>query len=300
MSTHVDGTGSGHPITDFLDLLEAGLDDVAAVPAWSLDAEDTAGVITRLDPDHADEHEAKLLARQEARARKRTEFRMWNDGEGLAHGRFTLPEAQAAMLRKALVTLASPKHVRATEGAGSYDHERPTPQKMGWAFGEYIERYPTDRLAKMGGMTATVVVTVEAEVFTQGAQKAGTTDAGVKVSPGQLLRWACEANLIPAVVGKEGQVLDLGRTHRFHTPAQRLAADGRYPGTKGRLSARRVRSSSPQLRVRQDVTPGVLRRVAEEVASLADGVERLVATHLSTLLDLVVEVVADLLGRRGK
>ena len=36
-------------------------------------------------------------------------------GDGLYKGSFTIPEAQAQMLRKAL---AAPKHVRATEGAG--------------------------------------------------------------------------------------------------------------------------------------------------------------------------------------
>ncbi len=180
-------------------------------------------LVAVIDPEAADAYEAKKLEEQEARARKKTEFRMWDDGNGLAHGRFTLPEAQAAMLRKALHGLASAKHVRATEGAGSYDYEKPTPQKMGWAFVEYIENYPTDKLPNLGGLAATVVVIAEADVFTKGARKAGTTDAGVKVSPGLLLRWACQAKIIPAVLDKDGHVLDLGRTHRLHTPAQRLA-----------------------------------------------------------------------------
>ncbi len=180
-------------------------------------------LVAVIDPEAADAYEAKKLDEQEARARKKTEFRMWDDGNGLAHGRFTLPEAQAAMLRKALHGLASAKHVRATEGAGSYDYEKPTPQKMGWAFVEYIENYPTDKLPNLGGLAATVVIIAEADVFTKGARKAGTTDAGVKVSPGQLLRWACQAKIIPAVLDKDGHVLDLGRSHRLHTPAQRLA-----------------------------------------------------------------------------
>ena len=176
-----------------------------------------------IDPDGADEHEAKLLAKQEARARKLTEFRLWTDPDGLSHGKFTLPAAQASILNKALKALAAPKHVRANEGAGAYDYEKPTPQRMGWAFMEYIERYPYDRLPKMGGMAATVVVTAEADVFTKKARKAGRTDTGVGVSPGQLLRWACEARVFPAVLDKGGHVLDLGRSHRFHTEAQRLA-----------------------------------------------------------------------------
>ncbi len=38
-----------------------------------------------------------------------------------------------------------------------------------------------------------------------------------------MLRLACEAKLLPAVLGTDGQVLDLGRGQRFHTKAQRLA-----------------------------------------------------------------------------
>ncbi len=103
-------------------------------------------ILETVDPDKADAHEAKLLEKQEARAAKKTQFRLYDDGEGLSHGRFTMPTAQAAMLRKALQALAAPKHVRATEGAGSYDYEKPTPEKLGKAFCEYVERYPADKL----------------------------------------------------------------------------------------------------------------------------------------------------------
>ncbi|MBS44277.1 MAG: HNH endonuclease, partial [Nocardioides sp.] len=36
-------------------------------------------------------------------------------------------------------------------------------------------------------------------------------------------RLACEAHLIPAVLGGESEVLDLGRARRLHTRAMRLA-----------------------------------------------------------------------------
>jgi hypothetical protein len=176
-----------------------------------------------LDPEGAEAREAKRLEEQEARARERAEFRMWHHGDGTKKGIFVLPDAQAEMLRAALNALASPKHVRSKDGAGSYDHRRPSAQQLGWAFIEYIERYPTDRLATHGGMAATVVVTVDADVFTHGTPKPGTTTNGVRVSPGQLIRWACEAGVMPAVLDTTGHVLDLGRRHRLHTPAQRLA-----------------------------------------------------------------------------
>ena len=94
---------------------------------------------------------------------------------------------------------------------------------MGHAFCEYIERYPVAELPKMSGLAATIIITTEADALTAGAQKAGVTDTGTKVSPGQLLRLACEAKIIAAVLDKDAHVLDLGRGRRLHSPAQRLA-----------------------------------------------------------------------------
>jgi hypothetical protein len=91
---------------------------------------------------------------------------MSEDGHGLVHGRFAIPAAQAAMLRKALLALAAPKHHAAT---GDHVPARPNPERMGAALCEYIERYPTDRLPHTGGVSATVVVTITLDQL----QKAG-------------------------------------------------------------------------------------------------------------------------------
>ena len=114
-------------------------------------------IAVRLDPDGADAREAAALEAAEERARAKTRFTMRTDDDGLAHGRFTIPALHAAMLRKALIALAAPKHVRATEGAGSYDWQTPTPARMGQAFCDYLETYPVDALPKVGGLAATVI-----------------------------------------------------------------------------------------------------------------------------------------------
>ncbi|WP_340540532.1 HNH endonuclease signature motif containing protein [Nocardioides sp. GXZ039] len=179
-------------------------------------------ILEVVDPARADEHEARLLEAEEARARKQTSFSMYDDDQGLTHGRFTLPAAQGSMLRKALTALAAPKHVRATDGAGSYDYAKPTPQKLGQAFAEYVERFPTEKLPKAGGLNATVIVTMQLDTLLGGLE-AAHLDTGIDISPGQARRLACEAGIIPAVLGSRSEVLDLGRTRRFHSPAQRHA-----------------------------------------------------------------------------
>ena len=173
-------------------------------------------------PEVAEEHERRLLEAEERRARERTRFTMSEDGHGLVHGRFAIPALQAAMLRKALLALAAPKH---QAGTGGYVPGRPSPQRMGAAFCEYIERYPDDRLPHAGGTSATVVVTIGLDQLRDalGAGGAGVLDDHGRISATETRRLACEAGIIPTVLGGAGQVLDVGRRRRFHTEPQRHA-----------------------------------------------------------------------------
>ena len=56
-----------------------------------------------------------------------------------------------------------------------------------------------------------------------GGLKAAQLDTGHRISPGLARRLACRAGIIPAVLGGQSQVLDLGRRTRFHTEPQRIA-----------------------------------------------------------------------------
>ncbi len=146
---------------------------------------------------------------------------MTEDGQGCVHGRFTLPALQAAMLKKALLALAAPKHQAAVDGNAPV-LGRPTAEKMGAAFAEYVERYPADRIPDAGGVPASVVITMDLEKLLQGLG-AGVLDDGGRISATEARRLACEAGIIPAVLGGKSQPLDVGRKKRFHTGAQRIA-----------------------------------------------------------------------------
>ena len=177
-------------------------------------------ILDVLDPVAADEAEAKKLAAEDAKAAATARFTMSEDGHGRVHGRFTIPAAQGAMLKKILLALAAPKHLAATQGAGV---ERvPGPQRMGRAFGEFIERYPTEKVPAAGGVNASVVITMDLATLL-GGLKAASLDTGERISADQARRLACEAGIIPAVLGGASQVLDLGRKRRFHTTSQRIA-----------------------------------------------------------------------------
>ena len=51
------------------------------------------------------------------------------------------------------------------------------------------------------------------------AARAGRTDDGLTVSAATIRRWACDADILPVVLGRHSEVLDVGRRHRLVTPA---------------------------------------------------------------------------------
>ncbi|WP_457203495.1 DUF222 domain-containing protein [Nocardioides sp. HB32] len=177
-------------------------------------------------PDLADAYEAKQLAREERDALLATTFTMVDDGHGKCHGKFTVPSFHGAALKKMLLAIAAPKHRTATDGPAAPAAAvvcRPGRERLGRAFCELLERYPAHQLPQTGGVSATVVVTMTLDSLLGKLEQAALLDTGERISASTARRLACEAGLIPAVLGGPSEVLDLGRTRRFHTKAQRTA-----------------------------------------------------------------------------
>jgi hypothetical protein len=93
---------------------------------------------------------------------------------------------------------------------------------LGEAFIELIERYPEDRTPQTAGVNATIVVTMTVEQLLA-EQATALLDDGDRMSAGQARRLACAAGIIPAVLGTTSVKMDLGRTTRLFTKAQRIA-----------------------------------------------------------------------------
>lgn len=190
-------------------------------------------VLEVLAPDIAEDHEAKKLADDERRAGATASLTMRPDGHGSMIGRFKIPVLHGQILAKRLNALAAPKHQRAlvagpdcatdrgpgsSAGAGRVAR----PLRWGQAFMEYLETRHASRMPKAGGVPATVVVTMDLASLL-GSDKAATLDTGHRISAAEARRLACEAGIIPAVLGTPSQPLDLGRKTRFHTETQRIA-----------------------------------------------------------------------------
>lgn len=75
-----------------------------------------------------------------------------------------------------------------------------------------------DRLPRDHGARPRVMVTIDADDLVRRVGAARYLD-GTPLSAAALRRLACDAEILPAVLGSEGQVLDVGRASRLVTPA---------------------------------------------------------------------------------
>ncbi|NYD57632.1 hypothetical protein BKA08_001870 [Nocardioides marinisabuli] len=192
-------------------------------------------------PEVGEAWEAELLDREEREAEKSSVFRMREDGHGRIRGSFTVPLLVGQMLERALLAFAAPKHQVATRAVSvaSDDQDepdeaavpvrRPTAQRLGAAFVELVERLDPAGLPRAGGVNATVVVTMTLESL-QGGLAAATLDTGGRVSAATARRLACEAGIVPVVLGGRSEPLDVGRSQRLFTVPQRLALGVRDGG----------------------------------------------------------------------
>lgn len=185
-----------------------------------------------IDRSLADEHEHAMLTRENRRATVDTFLALHDNGDGTWSGKFTIPELHGRLLDTVLGKLTSPRRLtRGPDGTTQVDESAPTglshPELAGAALCELIEHLPTTGHAPS---TASILVTVDLQGLLDGLGAAGI-GAGLAAGEGttpralaaQARRLACEAGIIPAVLGTASQPLDLGRESRLHNITQRRA-----------------------------------------------------------------------------
>ena len=87
-----------------------------------------------------------------------------------------------------------------------------------------LEDPPPGPLPKPGPVQAVLTVTTTVEGLRSGLARAGRLDTGLALSAAALRMLACDALVVPAVLGTASEVLDLGRAQRDFNRAQRRAA----------------------------------------------------------------------------
>jgi len=124
------------------------------------------------------------------------------------------PEA-AAVLSAALDPLSAPNPC--TENGGR--DPRPVDRRRAEALIEICRRATAAGGAAPTTSKAQVVVLIDYDTLADTVRGAGTTLTGQDLSPETVRKFACDASIIPIVLGSEGQPLDVGRTKRLVTPA---------------------------------------------------------------------------------
>lgn len=209
-------------------------------------------VLALVAPEVADEAEARRLEAEESEARRRTRVSLRRLGDGTTRLSGVLPDAIATRLAHYLEAFANPRReglpaAPATDRVHGGDPAAdptaddpvawlPYPRRLGEAFGQLVECLDPRRLPLHGGDATTVVVTVTLASLVSGLGAGdvlggGTVPsdahhdpcAGEHLSAGEVRRLACNAGIVPAVLGGASEVLDLGRARRLFTAAQRRA-----------------------------------------------------------------------------
>lgn len=176
-------------------------------------------------------HLKASVRRSESRAKTNTWLTMTDVDADTTAGRFQIPKRHGAWLRSILEALSAPRRYGrdkvgdevtddSAENLGHYD-------VLGLALCELIEHLPKDHLPRGG---TTMLVHLQLADLTAALDAAGcaTTDGLVDISAAEVRRMACEAGIVPVVLGSGSVPLDLGRTTRLHTDKQRQALSALY------------------------------------------------------------------------
>jgi hypothetical protein len=185
-----------------------------------------AHILGLVAPELAEEHERHRLEQAEKRAFERRFFTMSPDGIGGARLHGHLDQQAAATISAALDPLS--------RRAGTHDDRTPGQRRADALVDVCQLALDTETLPEHGGDRPGVVVTLNYDILRR-VVRAGTLDTGERLSPEAVRRLACDAKLVPAVLGGQGQVLDVGRERRLFTgPLRRALAirDGgcAFPG----------------------------------------------------------------------
>ncbi|WP_169787753.1 HNH endonuclease signature motif containing protein [Luteipulveratus mongoliensis] len=175
--------------------------------------------------------ERDLDAEQDAAGRGRALFKQAGPA-GLAEYRVLLDPEGAATIDAAIAGLSAP-----VPGPDGEPDPRPAATRRADALIEVVRRGVSAPGEQPKAAKAQVVVTLPWEELAEDLGRAGvrvgagagvaaragagTTATGEVLSAQVVRRMACDAGIVPMVLGSAGEVLDVGREVRLFTPAQR-------------------------------------------------------------------------------
>jgi uncharacterized protein YfcZ (UPF0381/DUF406 family) len=186
-------------------------------------------LLEAIAPEIADRAEYERLVAEERRAHAATRLTLKHRGDGSTDLSARLPDHVAHRLRTYLDSYTSPRRM-ALEQTGEVD-QLPVPRRRGEAFCALLENLPDSALPQHGGTATSVMVTLDLDTLLNDLKDPGvaTTSTGDRTTAEQARRLACQARIIPVVLGGKSEILDQGRSRRLFEGPIRTALNLHYP-----------------------------------------------------------------------
>ncbi|WP_405430404.1 DUF222 domain-containing protein [Micromonospora sp. NBC_00617] len=171
-------------------------------------------ILDHVAPDIADRAAQAALDAEDRRATRDRHVTLSTLSDGRLRLTGTLDSETAGLLRAAIDPLTAPT---------GPDDQRSPGQRRHDALADLCRlSLRTGGLPEHGGEPAQLVVTTSYDNLVR-QLGAGTLDTGFDLAPESVRRLACDAAILPAVLGSAGQTLDVGRQRRLITGPLRRA-----------------------------------------------------------------------------
>ncbi|MBQ0993180.1 DUF222 domain-containing protein [Micromonospora sp. H61] len=171
-------------------------------------------ILDHVAPDIADAATQAALDAEHRRATRDRHLTLSEQTDGRLRLTGTLDTETAGLLRAAIDPLTAPSGPDDTRSPGQRRHD---------ALADICRlALRTGELPDSGGDSAQIVITTNYDGLTR-QLSTGALDIGLELTPGTVRRLACDAAILPAVLGGTGQVLDVGRQRRLITGPLRRA-----------------------------------------------------------------------------
>jgi hypothetical protein len=181
-------------------------------------------ILTYVAPELAEEAERKKLERDSRRAEQTRALTLSATGDGRYRLTGYLDTEAAATVTAALDPLCKPDPAQTTGDA------RTPAQRRADALVDVCRlALHTSELPDNGGDRPQLMLTIDYDLLRR-QLGAGLLDTGERLTPAQIRRLACDAQVIPEILNGDGQLLDLGRRRRLFTGPIRRALIARDRG----------------------------------------------------------------------
>lgn len=177
-----------------------------------------------LDPVGADAREAARLEAELRRARAGRGLTFSPDGHGSVLIRGQLPVLAAEPLVRLVDAYADSQRRAALDRIDPLaETVTPAMRRVDGLWALVAAHQQRSLAPAHGGDRPRVVVTMNYHRLHADCARAGLLTTGDPITAGDLRRLACDAEILPVVLGGASEVLDVGRAHRLVTPPQRAA-----------------------------------------------------------------------------